>query len=145
MTIAQMNWGRLRHPLDHPDMAELNSVMSEVYAQAEQHSGFIWRIPDADAADQLAQLGFDDRMSATVSVWESVEALSAFTFGGDHGAYFKDRAKWFEPVSRPQLVLWDVLATDRPSFEEAFRRLKTLETEAPSRSAYPWPPHLDRS
>ncbi len=144
MAIAQMNWGRLRHALDHPDMATFNAALSGVYALAEQHPGFIWRIPDDDAARQLGQLGHDNRLLATVSVWDTVEALHDFTFSHDHGAYFDQRAKWFEPVAPPQLVLWDTLPTARPTFEEAFRRLERLKTEGPSPSAYQWPKHLAR-
>ena len=143
MAIAQINWGRLRYTLDHPDMAKLNAALSDVYRQAEQSPGFIWRIPDADASEQLSQLGYDSRMSATVSVWETIEALHRFTFNNDHGAYFKDRAQWFEPVPPPQLVLWDVAPSARPNFHEAFLRLEELKTEGASPSAYGWPKHLN--
>ena len=139
MAIAQMNWGRLRHALDHPNMAEFNAALDVVYGMAETHRGFIWRIPDARAEEQLAALGYDNRMSATVSVWETVEDLRAFTYKSDHAAYLAQKAKWFAPPAPPQLVLWDVPRDSQPSFAEAFRRLEMLKRNGPTADAYGWP------
>ena len=75
MAIAQMNWGRLLHPLSDPRMEEFAAALAHVYHLAETHDGFVWRVPDDAAASQLGSLGFDDKTSATVSVWDSVDAL----------------------------------------------------------------------
>ena len=70
MAIAQMNWGRMLFHLDHPRMAEFSESLDQIYGLADRHQGFIWRIRDVDAATQLQALGFDNKLSATVSVWE---------------------------------------------------------------------------
>ncbi|MEX0305217.1 MAG: DUF3291 domain-containing protein [Leisingera sp.] len=139
MAIAQMNWGRLTRPLDHPDMAELNAALGRIYTLAEAHPGFLWRIPDEAAAAELQELGHDSQISATVSVWDSVSALRDYTFNSEHGAFLDRKADWFDPVAGPQLVIWDVQPDARPSFREAFDRLDTLKRDGPSPTAYGWP------
>lgn len=139
MAIAQMNWGRMRHALTHPRMAEFAASLDAVYRQAEQHPGFVWRIPDAEAAAELAALGHDEMISATVSVWESVETLRAYTFQSRHGAYLKRAGEWFETVEGPQLVMWEVPAHHRPNFQEAFARLQSLRDRGPTQMAFGWP------
>ena len=142
MAIAQMNWGRMLAPLDAPEMAEFNAALAGVYDLAERHDGFIWRIPDDVAGDELAALGHDDRMSATVSVWRDIDALWAFTFQTAHGRFLDQRAQWFVPVEGPQLVFWDVDEEARPGFAEAFRRLEHLKANGPGPEAYGWPERL---
>ncbi|MEX3011460.1 DUF3291 domain-containing protein [Hoeflea sp. TYP-13] len=138
MAIAQMNWGRMKYAPDNPRMAEFMDSLPSVYGKAEAHPGFIWRMPDDEAARQLAALGYDDRFSATVSVWRSVEDLREYTFGPDHGSYYDRRAEWFEEIDEPQLVIWDVEDTARPSFKEAFDRLKLLKADGNSSGSYSW-------
>lgn len=82
-----MSWGRMRFPLADPRMSEFAASLAEVYCLAETHPSFIWRIPDDDAANQLEALGKDNRISSTVSVWESLEALWEYTFESLHGQY----------------------------------------------------------
>lgn len=139
MPIAQMNWGKMRYPLDDPRMAEFAGALDHVYALAETHPGFIWRIPDAESAQQLQDLGFDATTSATVSVWETVEALKDYTFETLHGDFLNRKHEWFEAVSGPQLVIWPVTAAAQPSFREAFERLDHLKTHGDTPEAYGWP------
>ncbi|WP_424979498.1 DUF3291 domain-containing protein [Leisingera sp. S232] len=138
MAIAQMNWGRMHHPLDHPEMAEFNAALDRIYALAETHSGFIWRIGEAEAAAQLHELGCNSRMSATVSVWDNLESLRDYTFNSEHGLFLDRKSRWFETVEGPQLVIWTVAADARPTFREAFDRLALLKTNGPSSAAYGW-------
>lgn len=139
MAIAQMNWGRLRLPLSNPEMSEFAESLSEIYLLAETHTGFIWRLPDEEVTAQLQDLNFNDRVSATISVWDSVDALKAYTFDTIHGEYMERSAEWFEKVDGPQLVIWDVETTTRASFREAFERLDMLKRDGPTSAAYGWP------
>ena len=138
MAIAQMNWGRMRFAQDDPRLAEFMGALDAVYALAEAHPGFLWRIPDADVAPQLLALGFDDRISATVSVWRNVDDLRDYTFNGQHGMFLDRKAEWFDPVEGPQLVIWDVEDTARPGFAEAFARLDHLRNHGDSSFARGW-------
>ena len=138
MPIAQMNWGRMRYTLDDPRMAEFARALDKIYAEAEAHDGFLWRIPDADVIIQLNALGYDDHISATVSVWETVESLKEYTFKTHHGDFLERTVEWFEKVKGPQLVIWDVDADATPSFAEAFVRLAHLKNHGPTEYAYGW-------
>lgn len=139
MAIAQMNWGRLRFPLSDPRMVEFTDSLEDIYRLAEVHDGFIWRICDDVAEEQLSAMGYDDRVSATVSVWDSVEALKDYTFETLHGTFLKRAHEWFEEVSDPQLVLWGTEHTYQPSFREAFERLEHLKKHGDTLRAYGWP------
>lgn len=134
--IAQMNWGRMRYALDHPDMIEFKSALGRIYTQAEKHAGFIWRIPEDLLAAQLEAHGFDQKTSATVSVWKNYAALKEYTFLAEHGDFLKRSNEWFEKVSAPQLVMWNTLPNDRPDFNEAFRRLGCLKAKGDTQEAF---------
>lgn len=139
MPIAQMNWGRMKHAPDDTRMTEFMDALDRVYALAENHPGFIWRIPDDDAAQGLAALGHDEKVSATVSIWQSVDDLRDYTFNSEHGAFLKRTSEWFETVEGPQLVIWKVDALTRPGFTEAFQRLDHLREHGASELAFGWP------
>ena len=139
MPIAQMNWGRMKFAPVDPRMSEFMGALGRVYAQAEAHPGFIWRIPDEQAAQDMAALGHDDRVSATVSVWDSIEALRDYTFNTEHGAFLKRTSEWFEAVEGPQLVIWRADRLSRPGFGEAFNRLDHLRKHGNSDLAFGWP------
>ncbi len=139
MAIAQMNWGRMKHAPDDPRLSEFMASLDEVYALAEAHPGFIWRIPDDAAATGLAALGYDNRISATVSVWTDVHSLRDYTFNSLHGTYLERKSEWFEVVDGPQLVIWDVATDARPDFAEAFAKLDNLRAHGDTPEAYGWP------
>ena len=139
MAIAQMNWGRMRHPIDDDRMAEFAMALDKVYHDAEIHPGFIWRISDRDAETQLRDLGHDGQMSATVSVWTDIAALRSYTFSGMHGEFLTRTREWFLEVDGPQLVIWDVDPDARPTFAEAFDRLAQLAKTGASDQGYGWP------
>ena len=139
MLIAQMNWGRMKHAPDHPNLSEFTEALADVYALAEMHPGFVWRIPDDAAAEGLKLLGYDNRVSATVSVWQNIESLRDYTFNSLHGEFLDRKAEWFEQVTGPQLVIWNVEHGEHPGFAEAFERLDYLRIHGDSDHAFGWP------
>src|SRR5262245_43383250 len=81
---AQLNIGRIRHPLDDPRMADFVNNLDRVNAIAEHTPGFVWRLQD-DSGNATAIHAFDDpRMLLNMSVWESVEALERFVWQTVH-------------------------------------------------------------
>ena len=119
-------------------MKEFLNSLVEVYRLAEDHPGFLWRIPDDTIAAEITSSGFDNRMSATVSMWKRVDDLHDYTFNSLHGAYLKRTAEWFDQVDGPQLVVWDIEDDARPSFFEAWERLQHLKQYGPSHRGYGW-------
>ena len=138
MAIAQMNWGRLRFVLEDKRMEEFAESLNNVYGLAENHPGFIWRIPDSQSISQLSDLGFDKLISSTVSVWVDIKSLKDYTYNSLHGVYLKRSSDWFQKVDSPQLVIWNVETNDKPTFKESFDRLEHLKDNGPSDYAYGW-------
>ncbi|WP_420797409.1 DUF3291 domain-containing protein [Aminobacter anthyllidis] len=58
----------------HPSRYILQQL-SRADRLAQDHPGFLWRIPDETIASEIKASGFDNRMSATVSVWKRLEDL----------------------------------------------------------------------
>ena len=138
MAIAQMNWGRLKFSLEDKRMKEFTESLNEVYSLAENHPGFIWRIPDNQSESQLSNLGFNKLISSTVSVWENITSLKEYTYNSLHGFYLKRSSEWFEKIDGPQLVIWHVEKSDQPTFKESFKRLNYLKNNGASDYAYGW-------
>jgi len=134
----------MRAPLDSPVMAGFVSQLQAVNTLAEQSPGFVWRLqtPEGDAT---AVRAFDDqRILLNITVWESVEALKNFTYGGSHLAAYRDRAKWFEPPTEAYLALWWIPAGHLPDVQEAIDRLQYRREHGDTPEAFsfakPYPP-----
>ena len=138
MAVAQMNWGRLKYSLQDKRMAEFAASLNEVYALAENHIGFIWRISDNQSELELSNLGFNKLISSTLSVWKDLESLKDYTYNSLHGVYLKKSSNWFQKVEGPQLVVWNVKNDDEPTFKEAFERLEYFREKGPTDNAYAW-------
>lgn len=137
--VAQLNIGRLRHPLDDPRSADFADNTARVNAIAERAPGFVWRC--TDEAAQLAAEGIelydgDPCAICTMSVWESPAELEAFVLRTVHGAFLRRRSEWFRPQDHRTYVIWPVLAGHAPSFREGLDRLARLQAEGPGAAAY---------
>ena len=138
MAIAQMNWGRLKYPVDHPLLSKFLGELEEVYGLAEQSPGFIWRLDEETLQEQLVVSGWDIRSSVTVSVWETEADLRRFTFDTVHGKYLDKRLEWYEVVEGPQLVMWTVDRNEKPDFLTALNRLEYLKNNDSTEYTFGW-------
>jgi len=88
--LAQVNIGRLLAPLDAPRMADFVAALDPVNAVADAAPGFVWRLQTEDGNATALRVfaedaeGADGGILINMSVWESVEALAAFVYGGAH-------------------------------------------------------------
>jgi Domain of unknown function (DUF3291) len=122
--LAQINIGRLRAPFDHPQIADFVARLAPLNALADGAPGFVWRL-QTDAGNATGvPFGDDPLVIVNLSVWESPEALRAYTYGTGHVEVFRERARWFEPMSAPQYCLWWIPAGHIPSVEEGRQRLR---------------------
>jgi heme-degrading monooxygenase HmoA len=134
--LAQLNTARLRAPLDDPRTEGFTSQIAAMNALADGAPGFVWRL-QGDQPDYSSAPGYDPLVIVTLSLWESLEALRAFVYHGDHGAAFRRRADWFEArPGQPNVALWWVKAGERPTVPEAMARLKYLELNGPTQEAF---------
>jgi len=128
--LAQLNVGRLCAPAGSPLVADFFAAIAAVNAVADRSPGFVWRLQSSSGNATDIQLVDDPQMIVNLTVWESVEALHAFTYtrGGAHAPIFARRREWFEHTPDATLVLWWVPAGHIPSEREALDRLQHLRT-----------------
>jgi hypothetical protein len=135
--LAQYNIARARAPLSDPLLADFVAAIARVNAAAEQWAGFVWRLKDESGASSSYVQAYDDeRMLINLTVWESVEALRAFTYSLPHVDIFRRRAEWFEPHDGPALVMWWIPAGHIPAVAEATERLNHLAANGPTEHAF---------
>lgn len=75
-------------------------------------------------------------MIVNMSVWESIDALFAFTYKTAHTMVMNRRKEWFESLPGPHLVLWWIAAGTIPTVTEAQERLEYLAGHGPSAEAF---------
>ena len=126
--LAQINVGRLIAPIDDPRIAEFVSQLDPINALADGAPGFVWRLQSTSGNAIDIAYNDDPFMIVNMSVWESIEALRDFAYRSDHISVFRDRAKWFEKMDKPNYCLWWVLEGHRPTVAEGRERLERYQT-----------------
>src|SRR5580692_4944269 len=109
--LAQVNIGRLRAPLDSPQLAGFVAALDPVNSAADAAPGFVWRMQTEDGnATAVRAFEWDQAGSAGVlvnmSVWESAEALAAFVYSDAHREVMRQRRTWFERMAVAYSALW---------------------------------------
>jgi heme-degrading monooxygenase HmoA len=134
--LAQVNVGRIKAPLDSALLAGFVARLDEINALADRSPGFVWRLqtPQGNATDLRPY--DDDRILMNMSVWESLEHLTAFVFGSSHRELLQQRRDWFEKFEGVYAALWWVPVGHRPSIEEAKSRLAHLAEKGPTPYAF---------
>jgi hypothetical protein len=122
--LAQINIGRLIAPIDDPKIAEFVGQLDAINALADKTLGFIWRLQsDSGNATDIAYSD-DPFVIVNMSVWESIEALRNYVYRSDHARVFRDRAKWFEKMDKPNYCLWWIAAGHIPTVAEGRERIE---------------------
>lgn len=145
--LAQVNVAYARGSEADPVMAEFNAQLDEINRLAERSPGFVWRYL-TDSRDPRQRELADPRVLFNMSVWESVEALHAFTYKSAHGPVFAARRKWFEDwkdrvgtlpelgPEAPFLALWWIPAGEVPTPAQGIERLRLLGKHGPHPQAF---------
>jgi len=122
--LAHFNVARLRAPLTDPSMSEFVAGLETINALADASPGFVWRLAEGPDGDATTVRPLDPDVIVTMSVWDRVESLRAFSYRSAHLDFLRRRRDWFQPPDFPaSLVLWWVPAGHRPTVEEACERL----------------------
>jgi hypothetical protein len=135
--IAQVNIGRINAPsMDHPVMEDFVAQLDSINQLAESSKGFVWRLKEAEGNATTIRYNDDIRIIVNMSVWQSVDDLSFFTYKTLHRDVLVKRAKWFEKMTHHFMALWYVPKFTFPSIEDAKFRLDYLEKNGPSPMAF---------
>lgn len=121
--LAQINIGRLIAPIDDPTIAGFVEQLDPINALADGTPGFVWRLQSDSGNATNVPYNDDPTIMVNMSVWESMEALRDYVYRSNHLAVFRDRAKWFEKMSKPTYCLWWVPTGHVPTVEEGRERL----------------------
>jgi hypothetical protein len=136
--LAELNIGRVRHPLDDPRMADFVDNLALVNGLAERAAGFVWRLKDESGSATNIRAFEDPRTIVNLSVWENVESLEHYVWQTIHKRFYGRRHEWFDKPAGPYFVLWWVPAGHRPSVQEALERLEHLARHGESEHAFGW-------
>ncbi|MGW1870138.1 DUF3291 domain-containing protein [Streptomyces mauvecolor] len=134
--LAQVNIGRLKHPLDSAELKDFVDGLDPVNAVADASDGFVWRLQtDSGNATDLRFFG-DDTMLVNMSVWRDADALTAFMYQGLHRELLARRFEFFQRLTDPMSALWWIPAGHRPTVEEAEKRVLHLRAHGPTPHAF---------
>jgi methylmalonyl-CoA epimerase len=135
--IAQVNIARMLGPSGSPVMADFFASLDRINALAEHAPGFLWRLKGEENNATALRVFEDDLLIINMSVWESIEALHAYTYQAGHAEVFRRRKDWFGPLERPGVALWwHHLGDPWPTPDEAKARLAHLEAHGPTAHAF---------
>jgi len=145
--LAQVNIARALAPLDSPQLADFVANLEPVNALADAAPGFVWRLQSEEGDATSIRAYDDERIIVNLSVWDSVERLRDFVFGGLHVEVLRRRREWFEVLGEAYTAMWWVPAGTIPTVDEAKARLTTLEANGPTPGAFtlrsPFPSPVD--
>ena len=137
--LAQANVAYALAPHDDPRLAEYFSRLDEVNQLADGSPGFVWRYL-TDSRDPKQREFADERVLFNMSVWESIDALHAYTYRTVHAEVYASRKRWFADVKAVvgghALAMWWVPEGERPSVAEAQQRLAWITEHGPSERAF---------
>lgn len=133
--IAQINVASFRVARGSPVNADFEAMLDEVNALAEASPGFVWRMAgEGENADGAL---FDDpNLTINMTVWESIDHLSAFAYRNlTHRGVMRRRREWF--VELPAyLALWWVKAGSVPTLREGKEKLELIARLGPTAEAF---------
>ena len=134
--LAQCNIVKLRAPLDSPVVAGFVAALDPVNAIADAAPGFVWRLKTEDGDATAIRAFDDDLILVNMSVWESIDALVAYTYDSGHREVLRHRRDWSEGIDRSHLVLWWVPVGTVPEVGDAVARLAQLDRDGPTLEAF---------
>jgi hypothetical protein len=124
--LAQLNIALPVEPLTSARLAEFVALLAPVNALADVAPGFVWRLQTEDGDATAVRAFGDDALIVNMSVWESLDALAGFVFGGFHAEVMRRRREWFAQLRDAYAVAWWVEAGVRPTVADAEDRLTSL-------------------
>ena len=112
-----------------PVNADFEAALDEVNALAEAAPGFVWRMTGEGENE-------DADLTINMTVWESIERLSAFAYRNlTHRGVMRRKKEWF--IEMPAyLALWWIEAGHRPTLAEGLAKLELIGRRGPTPDAF---------
>jgi len=127
--IAQINYAIFRLPRADAANADFEAALDEVNALAEASPGYIWRMLGEGENE-------DPQISTNMTVWESIDHLSAFAYRNlTHRTIMRRRKEWFLDLPS-YLALWWLPAGTTPTLHEGRAKLDLIAKLGPTPDAF---------
>lgn len=144
--LAMYNFGLHVASYDAPEVQGFVRREPVNFAAAEKAAGFVGRsgyVGEPGPGSWGVQVfprfimgsGHDSGPSS-LSLWEDIESLSAFSYAGVHAEALKNARNWNTSNDWPPLVLWWIEAGRRPDWEQGARKLERLHDHGPGPLAF---------
>ena len=137
--LAQANVAYAIAPADDPRLADYIARLDEMNELAERSPGFVWRYL-TDSRDPSQREFADPLVLFNMSVWESIEALHAYTYRTAHAEVYAARRRWFAAdtavVGGHALAMWWIRRGERPTVEDATARLAEITAHGPGERVF---------
>ncbi|MEO9822640.1 MAG: DUF3291 domain-containing protein [Paracoccaceae bacterium] len=144
--LAEFNIGVLKYDWNDPRLADFQNNLDRVYKIAERSAGYVWHLDPAQMEtaqlDVNGAIGGNPRAASTLSVWEDAKSLQDFTYNTVHKHFYDRKSEWYDPADQlwtgHRLVMWWVPEGHRPTVDDAMARLRMLEQNGQTESAFSW-------
>ncbi|MGE5183357.1 MAG: DUF3291 domain-containing protein [Acidobacteriota bacterium] len=137
--LAQANVAYMLAPHDDPRLADYMARLDEINRLADASPGFVWRYL-TDSRDAAQREFADPLVLFNMSVWESIDALHAYTYRTTHAEVYAARRRWFSDVKAVvgghALAMWWIPAGSRPTVADAKARLAAITADGASAYAF---------
>ncbi len=145
--LAFYTVGIMHEPYGHARIQGFMDRVPGVYAAADSSAGFHARsIRDLQTwkhswgelvAPECYPKGYSlEQFAMTLSLWQDLESVAAFSYKGPHGEALAYRKDWFQVLGLPGYVAWWVPADHKVSWKEAADRLDHLHAHGSSAFAF---------
>src|SRR5262249_31751029 len=78
----------------------------------------------------------NERIAATLSLWNDLESVAAFSYHGPHGEALTKRRDWFDKSDLPVYVAWWVQADHAIDWTGGCEGIDRLHREGPTAHAF---------
>lgn len=137
--LAQANVAYALAGHDDPRLVEYMARLDEMNRLADASAGFVWRYL-TDSRDPSQREFEDPRVLFNMSVWESIDALHAYTYKSAHREVYAARKRWFNDeravVGGHALALWWIPAGEIPTVADAKERMQHVIDHGPTPHAF---------
>jgi heme-degrading monooxygenase HmoA len=137
--LAQANVAYGIAPADDPRMADYITRLDEMNELADRAPGFLWRYL-TDSRDPAQREFPDPLVLFNMSVWESIDALHAYTYRTPHKEVYAGRKTWFVDekavIGGHALAMWWIPAGELPTVSDAKQRLDLITAQGPTERAF---------
>ncbi|MFK8034563.1 MAG: DUF3291 domain-containing protein [Hyphomicrobiales bacterium] len=144
--LAIYNFGIFAKPSEHSANDDWHAREGPIFDKLTKAPGFIDRSgydgepgPNSWGTQVLPRF-YEERgdgwAPATLSMWESLEALFNFTYTGLHKEAFARGKQWMVRGDWPPYVLWWVHHNHQPNWAEGVERFEHLHDHGPTAHAF---------